>query len=147
MRLKPIIPALLASTLMAGPALAQAEGPSQRTLGTTTDGKRIVSMVIYGEDPCPEGKDGEIVVCSRQPERDRYRLPKTFRKTDGQVEKSWSGQASAASDAGNAGIGSCSPVGAGGATGCNRQMMRTAKQQRKQERAEEEVLAEEIQNP
>src|SRR3546814_7370775 len=82
-------------------------------------------MVIYGEDPCPEGKDGEIVVCSRQPERDRYRLPKTFRKTDGQVEKSWSGQASAASDAGNAGIGSCSPVGAGGATGCNRQMMRS----------------------
>src|SRR3546814_7853743 len=92
MRLKPIIPALLASALMAGPAFAQAEGPSQRTLGTTTDGKRIVSMVIYGEDPCPEGKDGEIVVCSRQPERDRYRLPKTFRKTDGQVEKSWSGR-------------------------------------------------------
>ena len=61
MRLKPIIPALLASALMAGPAFAQAEGPSQRTLGTTTDGKRIVSMVIYGEDPCPEGKDGEIV--------------------------------------------------------------------------------------
>src|SRR3546814_10781767 len=74
MRLKPIIPALLSSALMAGPAFAQAEGPSQRTLGTTTDGKRIVSMVIYGEDPCPEGKDGEIVVCSRQPERDRYRL-------------------------------------------------------------------------
>src|SRR3546814_9383121 len=87
MRLKPIIPALLASALMAGPAFAQAEGPSQRTLGTTTDGKRIVSMVIYGEDPCPEGKDGEIVVCSRQPERDRYRLPKTFRKTDGQEER------------------------------------------------------------
>src|SRR3546814_5322421 len=85
MRLKPIIPALLASALMAGPAFAQAEGPSQRTLGTTTDGKRIVSMVIYGEDPCPAGKDGEIVVCPRQPERDRYRLPKTFRKTDGQV--------------------------------------------------------------
>src|SRR3546814_1190817 len=59
MRLKPIVPALLASALMAGPAFAQAEGPSQRTLGTTTDGKRIVSMVIYGEDPCPEGKDGE----------------------------------------------------------------------------------------
>src|SRR3546814_2574965 len=86
-------------------------------------------------------------VCSSDlPERDRYRLPKTFRKTDGQVEKSWSGQASAASDAGNAGIGSCSPVGAGGATGCNRQMMRTAKQQRKQERAEEEVMAAEMQN-
>src|SRR3546814_16186292 len=82
MRLKPIIPALLASALMAGPAFAQAEGPSQRTLGTTTDGKRIVSMVIYGEDPCPEGKDGEIVVCSRQPERDRYRRPKTFRRQE-----------------------------------------------------------------
>src|SRR3546814_13032517 len=104
-------------------------------------------MVIYGEDPCPEGKDGEIVVCSRQPERDRYRLPKTFRKTDGQVEKSWSGQASAASDAGNAGIGSCSPVGAGGATGCNPQIMRTATQRRKQDRDEKEVLAEAIPSP
>src|SRR3546814_3237731 len=81
MRLQPIIPVLLASALMAGPAFAQAEGPSQRTLGTTTDGKRIVSMVIYGEDPCPEGKDGEIVVCSRQPERDRYRLPRSEEHT------------------------------------------------------------------
>src|SRR3546814_2857140 len=89
MRLKPIIPALLASTLMAGPALAQAEGPSQRTLGTTADGKRIVSMVIYGDDPCPEGTGDEIVVCARQPERERYRVPTQFRKPDAATEKSW----------------------------------------------------------
>src|SRR3546814_16273792 len=103
-------------------------------------------MVIYGEDPCPEGKDGEIVVCSRQPERDRYRLPKTFRKTAGQVAKSWSGQASAASDAGNAGIGSCRTVGARGATGTHRQSMRTDKPHLQRDRAKKTDRPERTQN-
>lgn len=147
MRLRHFIPAMLMPVLLGGPALAQVEGPSQRTLGTTSDGKRIVSLVIYGDDPCPEGKDGEIVVCARQPERDRYRLPKTFRKTDGSVEKSWSNQSAASSNAGSAGIGSCSPVGSGGATGCNRDMMRAAKQERKQKRAEEAEIADQVANP
>ncbi len=142
-----VLPALLIAAASSGSAFAQGEGPSERTLGTTSDGKRIVSLVIYGNDSCPEGKDGEIVVCARQPETERYRLPKTFRKSDGKVEKSWKDQASTIDTAGNAGIGSCSAVGSGGATGCNREMMRSAKQERKQKRAEDAAEANQISNP
>jgi len=125
-------------------ALAQGEGASERTLGTTADGKRIVSMVIYGDDPCPEGKDGEIVVCARQPERDRYRLPKQFRKPVKPGEPGWGARAGETADVGASGIGSCSAVGAGGATGCNRQMMRAARDARKAEKAEQEEVANEV---
>lgn len=133
------LPAIAVFALLGSPVLAQAEGPSERTLGTTNDGKRVISMVIYGNDACPQGKDGEIVVCSRQPEAERYRLPKTFRKTDGKVEKSWKDQSAASAGVGAAGIGSCSAVGAAGSTGCTQQMMRAAREERRAKRAEEQA--------
>lgn len=146
MRSVPFVTALLASALFSGAALAQAEGPSERTLGTTSDGKRIVSMVIYGNDACPEGKDGEIVVCARQPEEERYRLPKQFRKPAGSSGSAWGSRVSSVDAAGGSGIGSCSAVGSGGASGCNRQMMRAAKKEQQQKRAEERAVADEIAN-
>src|SRR3546814_1729292 len=71
MRLSHVMSALLVSAAFAGTAFAQAEGPSERTLGTTADGKRIVSMVIYGDDPCPEGTGDEIVENGRASCRER----------------------------------------------------------------------------
>lgn len=138
---------LLVSVLAASAALAQAEGPSERVIGTTQDGKRIVSMTIYGNDECPRGKGGEIVVCARQPEADRYRLPKTFRKSDGSVQKSMQSQDAAASGAASTGIGSCSAVGSAGSTGCTQQMMRQAREERRQRKAEERGVAADLDNP
>lgn len=147
MRLSHAMSALLVSAAFAGTAFAQAEGPSERTLGTTADGKRIVSMVIYGDDPCPEGTGDEIVVCARQPERERYRVPKQFRKPDAATEKSWADRASTLNTVGNSGVGSCSPVGPGGASGCHTQTMRAAKQAKKQQRAEDAEVVEQIDQP
>lgn len=145
MRSASIIAALAASMLFPlAAAMAQVEGPSQRTLGTTSDGKRIISMVVYGTEACPEGKEGEIVVCARQPEEERYRLPKQFRKAEGEGASGTPGYVDAIDTGGASAAGSCSVVGAGGATGCNRQMMRSARKERQQQRAEERAVAEDV---
>ena len=41
---------------------------------------RVSTLVVYGNDPCPRSKDDEIVVCARQPESERYRIPRELRK-------------------------------------------------------------------
>src|SRR3546814_18094095 len=38
------------------------------------------TLVVYGEDPCPQEHDGAIVVCARKPASERYRIPKELRK-------------------------------------------------------------------
>src|SRR3546814_13977985 len=42
--------------------------------------ERVETLVVYGEDPCPQEHDGAIVVCARKPESERYRIPKELRK-------------------------------------------------------------------
>ena len=42
--------------------------------------ERITSLIVYGEDPCPQSEGEEIVVCARRPESERYRIPKKLRE-------------------------------------------------------------------
>ena len=42
-------------------------------------GDRVNQLVIYGDDPCPASSNGEIVVCARKEEAERYRIPETLR--------------------------------------------------------------------
>lgn len=97
-------------------------------------------LVIYGNDKCPTNASGEeIVVCARQPESERYRIPKELRApiVITPENQSWATKANAAMNAGSAtGTGSCSAVGAGGWTGCWAQQMREAKQARQAQAAE-----------
>jgi len=89
---------------------------------TSLPRQRIVT--VFGTDPCPKSTDpDEIVVCSRRPDEDRYRIPptvRTDRKPDGAFEgsnrRALLGDASGGA---GGGVGSCSAVGAGGGTGCN----------------------------
>ncbi|MEP9401433.1 hypothetical protein [Sphingomonas sp. VNH70] len=79
------------------------------------------TLVIYGNDKCPTNADGEeIVVCVRRSERERFRIPQELRDsdTDPASKESWAVRADSALSAGQTGAGSCSPVGAAGATGC-----------------------------
>lgn len=105
----------------AGPALAQSKDQV---------------LVIYGSDRCPAN-----TICVKAPESDRYRIPKNLR--DGSLpagDQTWASRASSTSRAGAAsGIGSCSPVGAGGATGCTQQMLRQAREERRAARAASEA--------
>jgi hypothetical protein len=41
--------------------------------------KQTIDLIVYGDDTCPQGEGDEIVVCARQPESERYRIPKKLR--------------------------------------------------------------------
>ncbi|MCH4894710.1 hypothetical protein GO308_16510 [Sphingomonas sp. SFZ2018-12] len=96
---------MMAVPPLAAPAHAQVRG------GT---------LVIYGDDKCPTNDAGqEIYVCVRRDEAERFRIPKELREFEVTPEnESWAQQQETGVEATEAGIGSCSAVGLGGATGC-----------------------------
>ena len=88
---------------------------------------RTRSAVVYGNDSCPTAAADEIVVCAREPESERFRIPKRFRSPpkDDAVSQAWGSRVATLEDAARtARPGSCSAVGAGGQTGCTAAMMR-----------------------
>jgi dihydrodipicolinate reductase len=84
--------------------------------------ERLSVLVTFGEEECPEPEsEDEIVVCAKQPESERYRIPKDLRKTEEElaVDHSWSSTVALHEDAARAGRpNSCSVVGTNGFTGC-----------------------------
>ena len=109
---------LLAALAVTAPApaqesLAQSSSPPQRTS----------VLYTYGDEPCPEAQEGEIVVCAQQPETERYRVPKELReelKDDASVGGgSWASAVESYENVARATRpNSCSPVGSYGFTGC-----------------------------
>jgi len=100
------------------------------------------ALVIYGNDKCPTNKDGqEIVVCSRRPESERYRIPKELRSGGKFAEsESWTKRSQSTLSAGRTGIGSCSAVGPGGFTGCAAQDYSVWKQEKKADKAASQAV-------
>src|SRR3546814_17069388 len=83
------------------------------------------SDVCSSDLPCPEGKEGEIIVCARKPESERYRVPEEVRKAPQPPPegRSWKERADIVEEATQATRpNSCSTVGAGGQTGCPTEM-------------------------
>lgn len=88
--------------------------------------ERIATLVVYGDDPCPRSSEDEIVVCARQPEGERYRIPKRFRgkRYVAGRDGSWAGTAKMLEYVSRQGLpGSCSPNGSFGQTGCFRKFL------------------------
>jgi hypothetical protein len=121
-------PFLLASmALLAAPAFA-ADPPA-------SEPNKITTLVVYGDDPCPRSNDEEIVVCAREPESERYRIPKRLRrgKPDA-AQRSWGDRVQVLEMVGRQGTpNSCSPVGSNGQTGCVAQFLRQAREEREQQ--------------
>ena len=96
--------------------------------------ERVSTLVVYGNDPCPRSSADEIVVCARQPEDERYRIPKALRKKAYSEARdgSWAGTAKMLEYVSRQGRpDSGSPVGSYGQTGCFRrfiEMNRAARQ-------------------
>ena len=89
-------------------------------------GERISTLVVYGDDPCPRSSTDEIVVCARQPESERYRIPPGLRsrKKDAAKDGSWAGTARVLEYVSRQGLpDSCSPIGSYGQTGCFRRFL------------------------
>lgn len=121
--LLPVALLLAAPLAAAGPGESLAEAPPPR----------ISTLVVYGEDPCPRSKDDEIIVCARQPESDRYRIPKQLRKHKKSDEPavSWTERTRTLDMVSQKGLpNSCSPHGTGGQTGCMRQFLEAARRER-----------------
>jgi hypothetical protein len=116
-------------TIAAGLLLAAAASAAPPSSASAADlPPKTISLVVYGDDPCPKSTSGEIVVCARKPDNERYRIPKELRAKQKEEHggKSWSSQVASATDALRATRpNSCSPVGSGGETGCMQQMFRS----------------------
>lgn len=127
LHLRRILLASLPLLLPAAPALAQSGGQA-----ATQDVEKVRQVIVYGDDPCPASQGDEITVCARLPDGERYRIPKDLRTdpNDPKVQ-SWMNRAESIEYVGRSGTDSCSPVGAGGATGCFAQIARAAKAERK----------------
>jgi hypothetical protein len=113
--------ALLAGVVAAAPAAAAAKPGDEK----------VNQLIVYGNDPCKKSSEDEIVVCVRKPERERYRIPERLRDDPNDPKnQSWANNAQALEYVGRSGIGSCSPSGAGGWTGCFNDIVRAARAER-----------------
>jgi hypothetical protein len=93
---------------------------------------RVNQLIIYGDDPCPQSTNDEIIVCARLPENDRYRIPPNVRADpDDPARQSWANRALELSYLGRTGTDSCSPTGPGGFTGCFNQIVSQARAERR----------------
>lgn len=79
-------------------------------------------LTLFGNERCPTDNNGnEIVVCVRRGAEEQFRVPKELRELQVTPEnESWAARATGTINEGVGvnSIGSCSAVGAGGATGC-----------------------------
>jgi hypothetical protein len=108
----------LAFAAFAVPAFAQDD---------TGGSDKVNQVIVYGDDPCPVSSGDEITVCARKPEGERYRIPEPLRGIDRPTSEAWSNKVTAYETVGRFGTDSCSPVGAGGFTGCNQQLLQRAR--------------------
>src|SRR5437762_6774109 len=125
-----VLPALTSLVLFAVPIGAAEPAPPP---------SRISNLVVYGNDPCPGGKDGEIVVCARQPESERYRIPKELRakRKQNHPAESWTARTRTMDEVSRKALpDSCSAVGSGGQSGCFRKFQQDARDARNAQKAE-----------
>lgn len=105
--------AILASAVWLLPALAAAQ----------SEDEKVNMVIVYGQDECPQPKDGEITVCARKGEGERYRIPEALRGSESPQNDAWNNKVLAYEMVGRTGTLSCSPVGQGGFTGCAQQLI------------------------
>ena len=124
------IPILMAGlAALAAPAAAQ---PPERSS----------TIIVYGDERCPESTGDEVVVCAHRPETERYRIPKELRKKErlpGGI--AWGSQvAQMEQETRFTRPNGCSAVGSFGATGCFAQAIRQWAAERRAARAEAESI-------
>lgn len=93
-------------------------------------------LTVYGNDPCPPSVDGEIVVCARRPEEERYRIPPGLRQTR-PTEVAWGSRVAELEETSRIGRpNSCSVVGVYGQGGCTQALIRDWYAERRARRAQ-----------
>lgn len=114
--LAPSMVAIAASiALLPAPAAAQDQA-----------GDKVNTVIIYGDDECLPSVAGEIVVCARMDESERFRIPEPLRESSSPSNQSWAQRVKSYETVGAFGPMSCTPVGGGGQTGCTAQFIEAA---------------------
>lgn len=104
--------------------IAAAPLAAQQPVESPDDSYNMV--IVYGEDACPESTAEQIVVCARKAEQERYRIPERLRFSGSPENQAWAERVERLEMVGKFGTMSCSPVGAGGFTGCTQEMISNA---------------------
>ena len=117
--MKPLIAfaALAAIGALSAPAAAQDEA-------------RVNQLIIYGDDECPQSSEGEITVCARLDESERYRIPSDLRQSSDPANQPWAARVKSFEAVGAFGPLSCTPTGLGGELGCTAKMIEAAYEER-----------------
>ena len=114
-------------------ALAAAASAAPPQPAETSPRARIAQLTVYGDDPCPRSTGDEIIVCARQPESERYRLPKRFRdkrRTDS-ASAAWGARSLELETVSREGLpNSCNTGGSNGQTGCFQKFLAQARAER-----------------
>ncbi len=87
---------------------------------------RMTTATVFGNDACPTPANGDIVVCGRLPESERFRIPKKLRQNkQARTEQNWASRVETLDEVARVQRpDSCSAVGFGGQTGCTAAMLR-----------------------
>lgn len=119
---------MMKKILISAAALSGAGLLAFPTQAQDAPGDRVNQLVIYGDDPCPQSSEDEIVVCARKDEGERYRIPETLRggSLGDAKNQAWSERVRSYEYVGKSGTSSCSPTGAGGFTGCTQALLSQA---------------------
>lgn len=118
-RLLALASAVAVAAWLPAPAAAQSEA-----------GDKVNTVIVYGDDQCPQSSSDEIVVCARMDESERFRIPERLRQSSDPANEPWANRVRAYETVGNFGALSCSPVGSGGELGCTAKMIENAYRER-----------------
>jgi hypothetical protein len=92
---------------------------------------KVNLVIVYGDDKCPESDADTITVCARKDEGERYRIPEPLRENLSPQNEAWNQKVRAYETLTKTGAQSCSPVGAGGWTGCSSKLINEAYAEKK----------------
>ena len=112
-------------------AAAFALGSAAPALAEDAPEPKVNMVIVYGDDKCPESNGNEIVVCPRLQENERFRIPPNLRESTSPANEAWNNKVLAYETVGRSGTMSCTPVGAGGWTGCSSQLINAAYAEKK----------------
>ena len=118
--MRPITAMLAPLLLVAAPAWAQDAAEP-----------KVNQLIVFGTDSCPQSTDDTITVCARKDESERYRIPEPLREHFSPQNEAWNNKVRAYETVGRTGTMSCSPVGAGGWTGCSGKLINDAYAEKK----------------
>ena len=118
---------------LSGAAAALTVGAVALPAPAEAQANSVSEIIVYGNDPCPRSTDDQVVVCARRPEAERYRIPPKLRPSGTrQQTQSWAANSKVLETVGATGTNTCSPVGPGGFTGCETQVINEWRKQQRQ---------------